>query len=100
MTERLGKEKCRGLPVNHHKLYGLADLKKLQRDEDDDELQDLRPPSPHDRYLNEQPQRSSIVMFCSMRETLSLIGKLTLDAVLDRDEIELAIFNQSVNLLV
>jgi hypothetical protein len=100
MTERLGKEKRRGLPVNHRKLYGLADSKKLQRDEDDDELPDPalpEPTRPIPKRATSEELNSDILL--DERDP-RFIGKLTLDAVLDRDEIELAIFNQSVNLLV
>jgi hypothetical protein len=90
MTERLEKEKRRGLPVNHRELYGLADSKKLQKDDDDDdELQDPAPPEP----TRLRPERATSEEFNSDvlldERDPRLTAKLNPDAVLDRDEIEL-----------
>jgi len=89
MTSRLTKEKRRGLPVNHCELYGLSDTKKLQKDEDADEPQDTAPPEPE----RPRPERATSEEFDSDvlldERDPRFTGKIALDAVLDRDEIEL-----------
>jgi hypothetical protein len=89
MTERLEKEKRRGLPVNHRELYGLTDSQKLQRDDDDDKLQDPAPPEP----TRPRPDRATSEEFDSDvlldERDPRLTAKLNPNVVLDRDEIEL-----------
>ena len=79
----------------HHGIYGLADSKKLQRDEDDDELQEPAPPEPTTTG-GPGPERATSEEFNSDvlldERDPRFTGKPTLDAVLG-DEIEL-VFNQ------
>ena len=86
-AERLYKEKRRGLPANHRELYGLPDPKQIMNNECEDE--DAAPSVPK----RPRPQRATSEDFDTdiLLEASDprFTGRVRLDAVLDRDEIEL-----------
>jgi hypothetical protein len=86
-AHRLEKEKRRGLPANHRELYGLPDPRKLKQDEEDPQA--AAPPI----LRPQRPQRATSDDFDTDilldRRDPRFTGRITLDAVLDRDEIEL-----------
>jgi hypothetical protein len=88
-VERLEKERRRGLPANIRELYGLPDPKKMKKKEEEDDLQGAGPPIPRpprpERATSEEFDTDILLDEKDPRFT----GKIVLDAVLDRDEIEL-----------
>jgi hypothetical protein len=87
LIARLEREKRRGLPVNHRELYGLSDgetPRKAHTDDDDSAVPVPKPPK-SERATSEE---SDIGILLDKRDP-RFTGKIVLDAVLDRDEIEL-----------
>jgi hypothetical protein len=85
---RLEKEKRRGLPANHRELYGLPDPRKTKK-VNDGELGGTAAPLPK-RLRPQRPtsEEFDVDILLDERDP-RFTGKITLDAVIDRDEIEL-----------
>jgi hypothetical protein len=89
LVSRLEKEKRRGLPVNHRELYGLPDPKKARNEDEEEEQEDTAPPIPkRPRPEHATSEEFDVDVLLDERDP-RFTGRIALDAVLDRDEIEL-----------